>query len=133
MTGDCQQTSPENKAWLRELPREIRLEVEGWRVLLCHGSPRSTTEYLFETRSEGYLKQFTPGGKDDAHADVVVFGHTHVPYHRSVNGVDFVNTVSIGSSALLVKTAFWLPDMVFLSVGRNHACYPFTKSAEEPR
>lgn len=89
-------TSPENKAWLRELPRETRLNVEGWRVLLCHGSPRSTTEYLFETRSEGYLKQFTAGGKDDAHADVVVFGHTHVPYHRTINGVDFINTGSVG-------------------------------------
>jgi predicted phosphodiesterase len=36
-------TSDANKAWLRELPREIRLEIGGRRVLLCHGSPRSTT------------------------------------------------------------------------------------------
>ena len=91
-----EQTSPENKAWLRTLPREIRLEVEGRPVLLCHGSPRSTTEYLFEARSDGYLKQFTPGGKDDAHAEVIVFGHTHVPYHRMVEGVHFVNTGSVG-------------------------------------
>lgn len=89
-------TSPENKAWLRELPRQIRLEVEGRQVLLCHGSPRSTTEYLFETRSEGYLKQFTPGGKHDARAEVIVFGHTHVPYYRAVENVDFINTGSVG-------------------------------------
>ena len=37
-----------------------------------------------------------------------------------------------GSPAHSVKTAFWLPDMVFLSVGRNHACYPFTECAGEP-
>ena len=89
-------TSAQNKAWLRALPREIRLDVEGWRVLLCHGSPRSTTEYLFESRSEGFLKQFTFGGKDDAHADVIVFGHTHVPYHRVAGSVDFINTGSVG-------------------------------------
>jgi putative phosphoesterase len=89
-------TSDAHKCWLRALPRDIRLEVEGRRVLLCHGSPRSTTEYLSENRSEGYLRQFTPGGKDDAHADVIVFGHTHVPYHRSVDGVEFVNTGSVG-------------------------------------
>ncbi len=89
-------TSDANKAWLRELPREIRLEAEGRRVLLCHGSPRSTTEYLFETRSDGYLKQFTPGGKDDARADVILFGHTHVPYHRTLDGVGFINTGSVG-------------------------------------
>jgi len=89
-------TTDANKAWLRELPREIRLEVEGQRVLLCHGSPASTTEYLFETRSEPYLKKFTPGGRDDTRADVIVFGHTHVPYHRVVDGVHFVNTGSVG-------------------------------------
>jgi putative phosphoesterase len=89
-------TSLEHKAWLRELPREIRLDIEGWRALLCHGSPRSLTEYLFDTRSDAYLKQFTAGGKADAHADLIVFGHTHKPYHRVVGGVDFVNTGSVG-------------------------------------
>ena len=91
-----QHTTDTNKAWLRELPREIRLDVAGKRVLLCHGSPRSTTEYLFENRSEGFLKQFTAGGKDDASADVIVFGHTHVPYQRTVDGVTFINTGSVG-------------------------------------
>lgn len=91
-----EQTTDANKAWLRELPREIRLEIEGRNVLLCHGSPASNTEYLFENRSEGYLKRFTPGGKQDAHADLIIFGHTHVPYHRVVDGVDFVNTGSVG-------------------------------------
>ena len=89
-------TSEANKEWLRALPREVRFEAGGQRILLCHGSPRSTTEYLFETRSEGFLKQFTPGGRDDAHADVIVFGHTHVPYHRTVDGVHFINTGSVG-------------------------------------
>lgn len=89
-------TTPENKAWLRRLPYTIRLEVEGRRVLLCHGSPISNTEYLFENRSEGYLRKFTSGGQHNAHADVIVFGHTHVPYHRTVDKVAFVNTGSVG-------------------------------------
>lgn len=89
-------TADANKAKLRELAREIRLDVEGKRVLLCHGSPTSNTEYLFETRSDGYLRKFTPGGKHDAHADVIVFGHTHVPFRREVDGVQFINTGSVG-------------------------------------
>lgn len=89
-------TTEPNKAWLRERPREMRIDVDGLRVLLCHGSPRDTTEYLFENRSEGYLKQFVRGGRADADADVIVFGHTHVPYHRTVEGVHFVNTGSVG-------------------------------------
>src|SRR5262245_59987128 len=39
-------TSPANRAWLRELPGEIRLELGGRRVLLCHGSPRRMNEFL---------------------------------------------------------------------------------------
>jgi putative phosphoesterase len=91
-----EQTSDEHKEWLRALPRELRLDIDGNRVLLCHGSPRDTTEYLFENRSDGYLKQFVEGGKADAHADIIVFGHTHVPYHREVAGVHFINTGSVG-------------------------------------
>lgn len=89
-------TSDTNKAKLREFPREIRFDIGAKRVLLCHGSPRSTTEYLFENRSDGFLRQFTPGGKDDARADIICFGHTHVPFHRVVDGVSFVNTGSVG-------------------------------------
>jgi putative phosphoesterase len=89
-------TSDEHKVWLRQLPREIRFEADGFRILLCHGSPRSTTEYLFENRSDGFLRQFTPGGKDDAQAEIVIFGHTHVPYHRVVDDVHFINTGSVG-------------------------------------
>lgn len=89
-------TSESNKAWLRDLASEVRLAVHGRKILLCHGSPRDTTEYLFENRSDNYLRQFTAGGRADAHADVIVFGHTHVPYHRIVDGVHFVNTGSVG-------------------------------------
>jgi predicted phosphodiesterase len=91
-----EQTTEDNKAWLRSLPREIRLEIEGFRVLLCHGSPRSSTEYLFETRSDSFLAQFTADQKFDAKADVIIFGHTHVPFHRIINGVHFINTGSVG-------------------------------------
>lgn len=89
-------TSAQNKVKLRAFPREIRFEAEGKRVLLCHGSPRSTVEYLFENRSDGFLRQFVAGGKDDARADIVAFGHTHVPFHRTIDGVHFVNIGSVG-------------------------------------
>lgn len=91
-----QHTTDQNKAWLRQLPKERRFKVDGKRVLLCHGSPRSNTEYLFEYRSDGYLRQFTSGGRMNAKAEVILFGHTHVPYSRTVNDVHFVNTGSVG-------------------------------------
>ncbi len=89
-------TSERNKSLLRAYPQTMRLNVEGLSILLCHGSPVSNTEYLFEARSDGYLSRFTSGEKYDAHADVIAFGHTHVPFHRCVAGVHFVNTGSVG-------------------------------------
>ena len=48
------------------------------------------------TAPDGYLRQFTAGGRADARADIIAFGHTHVPYHRVVDGVHFVNAGSVG-------------------------------------
>lgn len=74
-------TSSENKAWMRDLPRQLRLEVEGHKLLLCHGSPRKMNEFIWNTTSPdqflGYLLQ-------DAEADVVCATHTGIKWHRQI-------------------------------------------------
>ncbi|SFF91184.1 metallophosphoesterase family protein [Pontibacter chinhatensis] len=75
--------SPENRKYLRELPRHLRVdfqpkEGEKLRVLMVHGSPRKINEYLFEDRPESSLLRIM----EDAGADIMLFGHTHKPYHR---------------------------------------------------
>ena len=42
--------TPENKAFLRSLLPNIRLNVDGKRLQLVHGSPRRINEYLYEDR-----------------------------------------------------------------------------------
>lgn len=88
-----QQTlTAENKAWLRSLPRELRFEMEGRRVLCVHGSPRRINEYLYEDRPERSLVRMFEGMA----ADVVLCGHTHLAYHRRIAEVHLVNTGSVG-------------------------------------
>lgn len=84
--------TPENKAWLRALPRELRLELGGRRVLCVHGSPRRLNEYLYEDRPEQSLARMFAG----LGADVIVCGHTHLPYHRQVGEVHLINVGSAG-------------------------------------
>jgi putative phosphoesterase len=84
--------TPENKAFLRALPFEIRLEIGGRRVLLVHGSPRKLNEYLFEDRPDASFARLAAASA----ADVIVFGHTHLPYTKSVDDVWFVNVGSVG-------------------------------------
>src|ERR1700730_3713577 len=33
-------TSPANRAWMKELPMQRRVQLGRYRVLMCHGSPR---------------------------------------------------------------------------------------------
>ena len=84
----------ENKAFLQGLPNELRFEANGKRFLLVHGSPRRNNEYLFEDHP---LSSFIQLGQS-AQSDVVLFGHTHRPYKKTVERVLFVNVGSAGKS-----------------------------------
>jgi putative phosphoesterase len=84
--------TPENKAWLRDLPRELRFEAEGRRVLCVHGSPRRINEYLYEDQPEQSLDRMFR----ELQADVVLCGHTHLPYHRRIGELDLINVGTAG-------------------------------------
>ena len=87
------QTTEANKAYLRSLVAEISLQLGDLRVALVHGSPRKINEYLFEDRPEAGIERLL----DQAEADVLVCGHTHLPYHRVLgSGRHVVNAGSVG-------------------------------------
>ena len=72
-------TSDQNKAWLRTLPESLRFDVEGRRVLLCHGSPRKMNEFLWETTSPDSFLEYL---LDKANADVICATHSGIKWHR---------------------------------------------------
>jgi putative phosphoesterase len=84
--------SEQSRRFLANLPRERRLMVEGWRVLLTHASPESLTEALKPDTPEERFRELA----GMAEADVVVFGHSHYALARQVAGVWFVNTGTVG-------------------------------------
>jgi putative phosphoesterase len=86
-------TTGENKTYLRQLPRQLPLPLGEFHVLLVHGSPRRVNEYLYEDRPASSLERLL----DLAEADVLVCGHTHLPYHRILpSGRHVVNVGSVG-------------------------------------
>ncbi|MFO7622901.1 MAG: metallophosphoesterase family protein [Anaerolineales bacterium] len=88
-----QHTTPENKAFLRSLVKDIPLQLGELKVLLVHGSPRKINEYLYEDRPESSLERLM----DQAGADVLVCGHTHIPYQRVLSsGRHVINAGSVG-------------------------------------
>lgn len=101
------------KAYLRQLLPEIQLEAEGFRVRLVHGCPRRMNEYLFEDRDERSLERIAAG----ADCDVLVFGHTHVPWSRTIGEVLFVNAGSAGKPKDGDPRACWVS--LTLTAGRE--------------
>jgi predicted phosphodiesterase len=49
-------------------------------------------EYLFEDRPLSSFQRLAAS----SNADVIVFGHTHKPYVKEVDGVTFLNVGSVG-------------------------------------
>ncbi len=87
-------TSVENKARLGALPRHRRIRLGPHRVIMCHGSPRTINEFLWESATpNGLLKRFLR----EAEADVVLYTHTGIKWHRPLpNGSHAVNVGVIG-------------------------------------
>jgi predicted phosphodiesterase len=87
-------TSIVNREWMRALPSEIRFEVDGLRFLLCHGSPRKTNEFLWEsTTSTHFLNRLV----NDAEADIVLGTHSGIHWQRRLNSDRlFVNVGLLG-------------------------------------
>ena len=87
-------TSPANRAWLRDLPAERRVELGRYRLLLCHGSPRRTNEFLWEsTTSAAFLAYLF----DAFAADAILATHTGMKWHRVLpRDRHFVNVGVLG-------------------------------------
>jgi predicted phosphodiesterase len=71
---------------------QIRLEDRQPRLLLVHGSPRKINEYLYEDRPQATFERIAKL----AGTEVLLYGHTHLPYEKKVAGTLFVNTGSVG-------------------------------------
>lgn len=119
--------SDANKAWLRSLVREIRFDADGLRFLLVHGSPRRINEYLYEDKPDSTFARIADG----ADADVIVCGHTHRPYEKTVAGVWFVNDGSAGKPKDGDPRASWaLLDTTARSVEFRRVEYDVERTAE---
>ena len=85
-------TDARSKAFMRQLPFDLRFDVGERAVHLVHGSPRNVNEYLFEDKPASLYERLAAAEE----ADVLVFGHTHKPWVREYGGVLFVNCGSVG-------------------------------------
>jgi len=92
--------TPETKRSLAELPFRIDVRPAGGHtagatLVLVHGAPTLNTVYWTDDRSDDFCAKMIAGA-GVRHGDLLAFGHTHVPWTRTVGGVHLVNTGSVG-------------------------------------
>jgi putative phosphoesterase len=98
----------------RGWPLTIELTIDGLGdVLVCHSTPASEDPiYTRITPAEELARIF-----DSVHADVVVCGHTHMQYDRTLtSGLRLVNAGSVGMPYEGTPGAYWAllgPDVEF--------------------
>ena len=91
---------PEMKRALGELPFRLDIRPGGGhtsrpQLILVHGTPTLNTLYWTEDRPDSFCKKMA-GAAGAREGDLIAFGHTHKPWTREVEGVNFLNTGSVG-------------------------------------
>jgi putative phosphoesterase len=84
------------------LPRSLRIELDGCRILLAHGSPWSTDEYVYPDAPPAKWESLSA-----LDADVVLYGHTHYRVARRVNETLVINPGSVGQPRDGMPGAAW--------------------------
>jgi putative phosphoesterase len=123
----AEQLHPEYERLLASWPETLRVGIRGLgEALFCHATPRNDTEIFTRLTPEDRLLPVFEG----VGVPVVVCGHTHMQFDRTVGRVRVVNAGSVGMP-FGEPGAYWLllgPD-----VQLRHTLYDLAKAAERIR
>jgi predicted phosphodiesterase len=79
--------------WLERLRKGLEINIEGVKVAVFHGSPnRPIWEYVFPSEAMLRAVEFF----ETTGADLLILGHTHVPFIHRLNGRVLMNSGSVG-------------------------------------
>jgi len=87
------QLGPDDERLFAAWPRTLRLNIDGLgEVLFCHATPRSETEIFTRLTPEARLLPIF----ESLGVSLVVCGHTHMQFDRTVGTARVVNAGSVG-------------------------------------
>jgi len=85
------QLDDEEKTFLRALPRTRRVVLDGRRALVVHATPVDPLYDYLPPDPDAW--RAAVAGID---ADILLVGHTHLPFHFQLGGLHVVNPGSVG-------------------------------------
>ncbi|WP_338564157.1 metallophosphoesterase family protein [Paraclostridium sordellii] len=128
MKFTSEETTDENKAYLRNLPKEAVISFNNKTIRFVHGSTRLINEYLKENSREADEVM------NNLDEDILVCGHTHIPYIKSYGEKLLVNAGSVGKSKTGSPNAnYVIIDIIdsIVEVEIIEVFYDFEKVAKE--
>lgn len=88
-----EQLSATGIRWLGSLPTGLQLELNGLKIAVYHGSPTQPfTSYIFPDAAETHAERFLA----QTGVDILILGHTHIPYRVERRGRLMLNPGSVG-------------------------------------
>jgi putative phosphoesterase len=94
----------EQIAFLYGLPPTVQIS----EVLFCHATPRNDVDIFTERTPEEQIAHLFAA----VDADVVVCGHTHTQFERTIAGKRVINSGSVGMPYEDAPGAYWTLDLV---------------------
>jgi predicted phosphodiesterase len=123
-----QQLDANQRQAIAHWPPTCELDIgELGHTLFCHATPRNDTECFTRATAEDRLQPVFAG----VGADVVVCGHTHMQFDRTVGPIRVVNAGSIGMPFAAPPGAYWL--LLGADVDMRRTDYDFQMAAERIR
>jgi putative phosphoesterase len=77
---------------MKNLPFEIAFFVCDKKVKIFHATPLKNNLYWHSDRDEDFFLHMAR----KAEADIMIYGHTHIPYIKKMNNKVFINAGSVG-------------------------------------
>ena len=123
----AQQLGDDDKNWFANWPATLSLQIPGiGNVLFCHATPRNDNEIFTRLTEEEILLPVFKG----VEASVVVCGHTHMQFDRTVGTHRVVNAGSVGMP-FGEPGAYWL--LIGPDIELRCTQYDLTEAAERIR
>lgn len=92
------------KDFVRNLPENKYIKINGLKIQLVHGSPRQQDENIYPNLALDDVEKMV----ENSSADLILCGHTHIPCGYSLNsGKTVVNVGSVGRSMTEDKMPYW--------------------------
>ncbi|MEW6165095.1 MAG: metallophosphoesterase family protein [Pseudomonadota bacterium] len=114
---------------LCSLPHPLELELDGVRILLCHGAPWDLDQYIYPDAEHSLIARCA-----SANYDLVVTGHTHYPMQKEIGRGILVNPGSVGQTRDRQPGACWaLFDTVSRVIELRRESYDSTGLMNECR